>query len=293
MIVDVHTHIPTHRDAVPDEDGHTDAVVGAALSLTGSLADFTAAMAPVDRAIVFGIACRPDVPEPPILDWRAGWPEGLNQNDIAAEVARSAPDRFVPFMSLHPEQPDVDDEYDRAVGDLGCRGMKFSLSYQVADPMSEAIHHLYQRLQDDGLPVMFHQGASASADARLMYAHPFVMDEVATLFPDLKIILAHMAHPWHTECVTVVRKHPNMWTDLSGLPNRQWVSWEAMRLFYEYGAMHKILLGSDWPLWDPQFTIDWIRGLGKFAADHHLPGIPGAELEAIINRDSLDILGLD
>ena len=88
MIVDVHTHIPTHRDAVPEEDGHTDAVVGPALSLTGSLADFTAAMAPVDRAIVFGIACLPDIPEPPILDWRAGWPEGLNQNDIAAEVAR-------------------------------------------------------------------------------------------------------------------------------------------------------------------------------------------------------------
>ena len=117
MKVDVHTHIPTHRDDVPAQEVRSDPLIGRGASLTGSLPEYTDAISVMDRAIVFGIAARPGSPEPPVLDWRAGWPGHLNQNDIAAEVAATDPDRLVPFMSLHPEQPDLDDEYDRAVGD--------------------------------------------------------------------------------------------------------------------------------------------------------------------------------
>ena len=293
MKVDVHTHIPTHRDDVPALEARSDPLIGRGASLTGSLPEFQADMSVVDRAIVFGIAARPGSPEPPVLDWRAGWPEHLNQNDIAAEVAATDPERFVPFMSLHPEQPDLDDEYDRAVGDLGCRGIKLSLSYQVVDPVGEAAFHLFARLEEDGLPVLFHQGMSIAPDARLTFAHPLAMDQVAIAFPRLKIILAHMAHPWYDECVTVVRKHPNVWTEVSGFGVWPWFSWRAMYIFHELGVMHKMLLGSDWPLRTPQQTIDGLRGLSRYAGDHHLPEIPESEIEAIINRDALDLLGLD
>ena len=50
---------------------------------------------------------------------------------------------------------------------------------------------------------------------------------------------------------------------------------------------------SDWPLSTPQENIDALRNLSKFAADHHLPRIPEDEIEGIINRDALDILGID
>ena len=293
MKVDVHTHIPTHRDDVPAQDMRSDPLIGRGASLTGSLPEYTDAISVVDRAIVFGIAARPGSPEPPVLDWRAGWPGHLNQNDIAAEVAATDPDRLVPFMSLHPEQPDLDDEYDRAVGDLGCRGIKLSLSYQVVDPVGEAAFHLFARLEEDGLPAVFHQGASIASDARLTYAHPLNMDQVAIAFPRLKIILAHIAHPWHEDCVTVVRKHPNVWTEVSGMGVWPWLSWRAMRIFHEYGVTHKMLLGSDWPLRTPQETIDGLRGLSRYAGDHHLPEVPESEIEAIINRDALDLLSLD
>ena len=42
----------------------------------------------------------------------------------------------------------------------------------------------------------------------------------------------------------------------------------------------------------PQDNIDHLRGLNKFAADHHLPRIPDQEIEAIINRDAAEILGI-
>ena len=291
MIVDVHTHIPTHRDEVPTDEDKSDPLIGHGARLAGSLSEYVGAMSTVDSAIVFGLAPRPGE-EPPVVDWRAGWPGGLNQNDIAARVAAEDPDRLIPFMSLHPEQEDMDDEYDRAVGDLGCRGIKLALSYQGVDPVGEASFRLFRRLEEDGLPVVFHQGASIASDARLVNSHPLAMDDVAMAFPRLKIILAHMAHPWFEDCVTVVRKHSNVWADVSGVPSRPWISWRAMRVFHEYDVMDKLLLGSDWPLWTPEQTIEGLRGIPRFAADHNLPPIPESEIEDVINRDSLGLLGL-
>ena len=82
----------------------------------------------------------------------------------------------MPFMSLHPLQHDVNDEYDRCVGELGCRGIKLNLSYQIVDPLGTEVFPLFSRLEQDGLPVMFHQVASVSPGARLTYAHPPGMD---------------------------------------------------------------------------------------------------------------------
>ena len=196
-------------------------------------------------------------------------------------------------MSLHPEQRDIDAEYDRAVGELGCRGVKLALSYQAVDPMSDAAFSLFDRLQSDGLPIVFHNGMSASPDAVLRYAHPLAMDEVAIAFPRLKMILAHTSHPWYEDCMTVVRKHPNVWTDISGMPSRPWMAWRAMRVFHEFSATHKMLFGSDWALWTPQETMDGLRAIPRFAKEHNLPPIPEDEIEAIINRNSLELLGLE
>jgi hypothetical protein len=66
-----------------------------------------------------------------------------------------------------------------------------------------------------------------------------------------------------------------------------------MQLFYEWGVTQKILFASDWPVTVPQDNIDGLRNLEKFARDHHLPVIPESEIEGIIDRDALEILGVD
>ena len=293
MIVDVHSHIPTHEADVPIEDVESNPLIGTGVKLAGSMRDYAAAMEPVDRALVFGIAPRPGTNENPVIDWNAGWDDSLNQNDIAARVAASNPDKFIPFMSLHPEQPDIDQEYDRAVGELGCKGIKLALSYQAVDPLSDAAFRLFDRLQSDGLPIVFHNGMSVAPDAVLRYAHPLAIDEVAIAFPRLKMVLAHTSHPWYEDCMAVVRKHPNVWTDISGMPSRPWMAWRAMRVFHEFSATHKMLFGSDWTLWTPQETMDSLRAIPRFAKEHNLPPIPQDEIEAIINRNSLELLGLE
>ena len=294
MIIDVHTHPPSHPDEVPESERKVDTVMrsGTAIPITNSVADYLKVMEPVDKAFVFGLAPSPLKPNRELLPMD-GWPEGFNQNDIVAEVAKRAPDKIIPFMSLHPLDPGVDDEYDRAVGDLGCKGIKLGPNYQYFDPVGEEAFRLYARLEADGIPAVFHQGTSPFWDAPLEWAHPLVMDRIAIRFPKFKVIRAHLGHPWHADTIAVVRKHPNIWTDVSAQFYRPWMFWNGMRLFHEWGVTHKILFASDWCVSGPQDNIDGLRNLNKFAKDHHLPAIPEDEIEGIINRDALGILGVE
>ena len=293
MIVDVHTHVPTHDQEAPDSEVKVESTMrsGEEVRLTNSVGDYLVDMSPVDKSIVFDIAPRPGERQGGILE-KYAWPDSMNQNDIASATARKAPDRVIPFMSLHPQEHGWKDEYDRAVGDLGCKGIKLGPNYQNFDPLSDQAFELFARLEEDDLPVIFHQGTSPMWDAPLTYTHPLTSDQVAMAFPKLKMVLAHLGHPWHADCAAVVRKHPNVWADVSAQFYRPYSFWQGMRLWHEWGVTNKILFASDWPVTKPQDNIDHLRGLGKFARDHRLPEIPEDEIEAIINRDSLEILNL-
>lgn len=294
MIVDVHTHLPSHPDSVPADEVVTESVMrsGETVRLTNSVSDYVGDMSCVDRTFIFGIAPRPWRPDERVLR-TVGWDEGLNHNDIASQTARMTDGLAIPFMSLHPLDPNWEAEYDRCVGDLGCKGIKLGPNYQDFDPTSREAFRLFARLESDGIPVIFHQGTSPMQEAPLSYAHPLTTEKVALAFPRLKMVLAHLGHPWQVDCLSVVRKHPNVWADVSAQFYRPYSFWEGMMKFHEWGATGKILFASDWPVTKPQDNIDHLRGLGKFAADHGLPRIPEDEIEGIINRDSLDILGLD
>jgi predicted TIM-barrel fold metal-dependent hydrolase len=295
MIVDVHTHLPTHRTRVPPSERRAETTMrsGTPVQLTNTIADYANAMKPVDRTLIFGIAPRPWQAERNMIERPRGFPSTMNHNDIAAEVARKYPKKAIGCMSLHPLDPKVDDEYDRCVGDLKLRGIKLGPNYQDFDPHGDAAFRLFARLEHDGIPIVFHQGTSPMTDAPLEYAHPLKMDRIATCFPRLRIVMAHLGHPWQVDCLAVVRKHPNVWADVSAQFYRPYSFWQGMRLFYEWGVTSKILFASDWPVTMPQHNIDGLRGLAKFAKDHNLPAIPEEDVEGIINRDALDILGLD
>ncbi len=295
MIVDVHTHLPTHRRAVPPADVvvNTTMRTGGSNRNTNSIADYLAAMAPCDRTIAFGVAPVPWKPAS-IVQPSKGFPAHMDHNDIAAELVKASRGKVIGFMSVHPLDPEVDARYDRAKDGLGLKGIKFVPGAQDFDPAGEAAFRLYARLEHDGLPALFHAGTMPShVPAALEYTHPLVYDRVAAAFPRLRIILAHLGHPWHVDTLAVVRKHPHVFADVSAQFYRPYSMWQGLRLFHEWGVMSKVLLASDWPVTTPQETIDALRGLPKWAHDHSKPGVPEHELEAVINRDALDLLGLE
>jgi predicted TIM-barrel fold metal-dependent hydrolase len=288
MIVDVHTHVPTHVSEVPPGEEIVDTKMRAdrPIRITTTHRDFFKAMEAVDRVVSFGIAMPPD--RPAVIGER----DADKANDATAALVAAAPEKVIGFMTVWPEAPDALDEMERAYHDLKLRGLKLGPNYQNFDPLGKNALRVYAKAQALNLPIMFHQGTSPVRDAPLRYAHPLVMDEVAIRFPELRIVMAHIGHPWEADCLVVIRKHPHVYADVSGRFYRPLSFYNGLRLAYEWAVMDKLLLGSDYPIAMPQETIDGLRRLDDFIKKYHLPEVPGELLEQIINRDTLALLGL-
>jgi predicted TIM-barrel fold metal-dependent hydrolase len=285
MIVDVHTHTPTHKGPVPkeDEEWNTLGRPDGAVRVTCSWAEYDQAFsdASVDVSFVFNIAA-----------WTPG-ADPKTFNDTTAQFAADAPTRRIGFMSVHPHDPNVLAEMDRAVNVLGLKGIKLGPNYQNFDPLGPEAEQVLAEAERRGLPIVFHQGTSPIGGAPLRYAHPLVMDEIAIRHPELRIVMAHMGHPWQADTIAVIRKHPNVFADVSALFYRPWSFWSGMRLATEWSVLHKLLLGSDWPIIKPAETIAGLRRVNDVVAGTGMPRVPEQAVEDIIHRDALAILGVE
>jgi uncharacterized protein len=287
MIVDVHTHTPTHQRSVPADEmrsfgsWRTDRPV----VTTNTWADFAEANAAADVAIVFNIAV--DDPEAATgLPYR---PEDTNTS-TAAFVADD-PARRIGFMSVNPLWTNAIEEAERC-RELGLVGVKLGPNYQDFDPLGEPALAFYDYCERHGLPILFHQGASPIRAAPLRYTYPLVTDEVALRFPELRIVMAHMGHPWGKETVVTIRKHPHVYADVSSIYLRPWVCYESLLAATEWGATHKLLLGSDFPIANTAEAIAGLRRVNAIVEGTAMPKIPDELIEGIVHADALGALGL-
>ena len=296
MIVDVHTHTPQFKDAVP-----ADQVVynnkwrpDRPAKATVSWQDYLDAQRPADKSIVFGIAWHPGQGGDVLSGQGAGdvtWYRG-NINDATATFVAAHPDRLIGFMALHPHDAGCMDEFERCRTALGLKGVKLGANYQNFDPLEARALAIYERAQRFGLPILFHQGTSPVRDAPIRYSQPLLMDELAIRYPDLTMILAHMGHPWQVETCVVIRKHPNLFADVSANFYRPFSLWEQLVKATEWKVLDKLLFGTDFPVTTVQETIDGLRAVNRLVEGTNLPRVPEEAVEAIIHRDALALLGL-
>jgi uncharacterized protein len=281
-MIDIHSHVPTHRSVVPEDElvvnskWRPDRPVAA----TTTWDDYDAAFADVDVSVAFTIARNRTQVDSPL-------------NDAVAEFVAAAPGRRIGFLSIHPEVPGAEDELERARTDLGLKGIKLGPNYQVFDPLGPAALRVYELAERHGLPILFHQGASPVREAPLRFAHPLVMDEVAIRFPELRVVMAHLGHPWQRETIVTIRKHPHVYADISATFYRPWSFYEGLRLATEWGALDKLLFGSDFPIATPAETIEGLRRVNAPIAGTALPAVPLDAIEELIHRDPLPLLGLE
>src|SRR3989344_9385000 len=99
-------------------------------------------------------------------------------------------------------------------------GIKFHTGYQHFYPSDERCKPIYELCLKYDVPVIFHSGDTLSGyvpNPKIKYSHPIHIDDIATDFPDLKIIIAHMGNPWLIDCAEVLYKNENVYADISGL----------------------------------------------------------------------------
>ena len=109
------------------------------------------------------------------------------------------------------------------------------------------------------LPVVFHTGDPASDRAKLKYAHPLTIDDVAVEYPHLTFVMAHVGNPWWKTAAEVAHKNPNVYLDASALVVGDLSAYssaaidtyvvEPLRWVFGYlDNPQKLLFGTDWPL---------------------------------------------
>lgn len=297
MIVDVHTHTPQYKEAVPvaemvmNDRWRPDRAVAA----TFSWEDYFKAQEPAQKSIVFGIAWNPGQMTDNLSGQGAGdtsWYDG-NVNDATATFVHAHPDRLIGFMSVHPYDAACMEEIERCRADLGLRGIKLGANYQNFDPLETRALAIYEQAQKHGLPILFHQGTSPVRNAPIRLAYPLLMDEIAMRYPDLKIIMAHMGHPWQVETCVVIRKHPNVYADISATFYRPFSFWEQLVKANEWNVMDKLLFGTDYPITTVAETLHHLRHVNDLTTGTNLSRVPETRIDELIHRDSLTCLGLD
>jgi predicted TIM-barrel fold metal-dependent hydrolase len=108
----------------------------------------------------------------------------------------------------------------------------------------DALGDIYKTCEQRGMPVMVHTGTSVFPGARSKYGNPMELDDVAIDFPDLQIVMAHGGRPLYmAEAFFILRRHPNVWLDVSGIPPKTLLEYFPRITELE----RKVLWGTDWP----------------------------------------------
>jgi uncharacterized protein len=281
MIVDVHSHAWSYREHFTDDFRRQAkrARAGIEVDLTVTYDGYRSSARDDVRTIVFGGKAK----------LSGVW---VDDEYVASYVA-AHPDRLIGFLSVDPTQNGWERELRDGHERLGLRGIKLLPMYAGFQPDDERLDPLWSYAQKHRLPVLLHTGTTFISQAPLENTLPRHLDRVATRFPEVKIIMAHLGHPYEGECVVVARKHSNVYADISALHYRPFQLYHSLMLVQEYGIWNKILFGTDYPFTTVNATIEGLHKLNNMLDGTMLPRLDEAQIDAMIHRDSLQLLGLD
>nr|WP_243847111.1 amidohydrolase family protein [Thalassobacillus devorans] len=214
-------------------------------------------------------------------------------NKYVADYCKQDPSKLFGFASIDPNKENAALLLEKAIQELGLKGLKLGPIYQNFYPEEKKHYTLYEKAAELNIPILWHQGTSFVPEGYLDASRPAMLDPIARTFPNLKMVIAHMGHPWVDECISVVRKNPNVYMDLSALFPRPWQFYNALVSAMEYGVTHKILFGSDYPFFTTDHTIQGLRDVNRLVEGTHMPKVTEDIIESILHRNTPELLGLE
>ena len=177
---------------------------------------------------------------------------------------------------------------------LGLKGLVLYCSICGFHPTHSQAMRFYEAAQEMRLPIFFHNGShSLSAKAILEYAQPYLLDDVARSFPDLRIVIGNMGVPFVEQTLSMVSKHENVFADLTIRPRKVWQTYNIVVAAHERNVMDRLLFGSGFPLGHAGECIETLLGFNMLLADMKLPTVPRGSIRNVIERDSLELLGIE
>ena len=246
MIIDCHTHLGRNE--------HISARVSELLKSMDK--------AKIDKALVF-----------------AGQLNALTTDDMLKEIAPHT-DRLYGVAAIHPTDPQFTKMSDiqndaKNVADLYLEGKivaaKFYLGYDHYYPTDRLVEDYLMYMEDVGCPAIYHCGDCLNSvkSAKLKYAHPLNIDEVAVDYPKMNHIIAHVGFPWVRDTAEVCYKNSNVYTDISGFVYGEFSDLEKVKFdkmlgeFLDIASSEKLLFGTDWPISNQASYVSTTRFLPR------------------------------
>jgi len=274
-IIDTHIHfsrIASFHEAAFKESGCDYSLAGLEDELARNNVDAAIAMG-LQETSRFGF---PDVsvPVPMRLDLSDSWPENLY---------------FCPGINpyeLSDVSPDIIEQSLRNPKAVGIKLYPGYYPFSVNDPIYEPVYELAAKFN---IPVVIHSGDTFSERGLIKYSHPLAIDELAVTHRQNFFVIAHLGDPWVKKSAEIVRKNPNVGTDISGLLIGSQAYLEEMgsdpltlnefrhALMYAV-SWDKILFGSDWPLAPINAYLDLVRTI-----------VPEKYLEKVLGGNAFNI----
>lgn len=227
MIIDCHTHL--------GRNGH--------ISATADQLIASMDQANIDKALVFAGSIN-DCPNDYMLEQIAPYKDRL--------YGVAAFRRFDGSGLIAPKQ-----EVDRLASLYEQKkivAVKFYTGYDHYFPAD--VNWELSLLEKVGCPAIFHSGDCLSSvkRAKLKYAHPLHIDEVAVDHPNMNFIIAHCGYPWYRDAAEVCYKNANVYSDMSGFVYGDFSAVDKINFakmikeFLSICPSSKLLFGTDFPI---------------------------------------------
>jgi predicted TIM-barrel fold metal-dependent hydrolase len=155
------------------------------------------------------------------------------------------------------------------------KGLKLYPGYEPFFVGDARLRVLYELAGEFKVPVMIHTGDTWDKKAKLKYAHPLQVDDVAVDFPEVTFVICHLGNPWITDAMEVIYKNANVVADLSGFTIRgferrfqRFMLEQVNEVVAFAGNPSRLLFGTDWPICDIGPYIEFVRNLELSDSEH-------------------------
>jgi hypothetical protein len=148
------------------------------------------------------------------------------------------------------------------------KGLKLYPGYGSFYVHDRELHPVYELAAEFGVPVMVHTGDTFNRRAKVKYAHPLEVDEVAVDFRGVTFVICHVGSPWFADAMEVIYKNENVVADISGLTLGEFAPRFEQFALAKLGELiafindpAKLLFGTDWPVSDMASYLRFVEKL--------------------------------
>ncbi len=209
-------------------------------------------------------------------------------NRYVADCAAACPDRLAAVCVVDPRAAGAEDRLEHWVVGRGCRGLR--LRPKLVDESAAfgpRSYSLWERARRLGIVI------SVLANPE----HLSTLAALAARFPEVPIVLDHLAHPRLSEGVAgpgfqsllSLVEFPNIHVKISGFyyfttePEPYHGCWDLVQALYDQFGSDRLIWGSDFP------HVERRTGYGSSLelVQHRLPFLSGSDREKILGRNAL------